>query len=139
MENPNLGDWWDPITRTIGRQGRPSRTPARIHLVWCLGDSAMSALVARRALSLVRALGAAGARAEHTAAATGSGALQEASFPTKDPIMLPFYEKIAGMQMHPAAGPHESSPSETAVRPCHRLLLPVSAFACCAPGILGCP
>ncbi|KAL4436072.1 hypothetical protein ABPG77_005520 [Micractinium sp. CCAP 211/92] len=74
----------------------------------------MSALVARRALSLVRALGAAGARAEHTAAATGSGALQEASIPTKDPIMLPFYEKIAGMQMHPAAGPHESSPSETA-------------------------
>ncbi|KAL4422473.1 hypothetical protein ABPG75_008670 [Micractinium tetrahymenae] len=71
----------------------------------------MSALVARRALGLVRALGAAGARAEHTAA---SGALQEVAFPTSDPILRPFYERISGMQMYPAAGPRESSPSETA-------------------------
>lgn len=75
--------------------------------------------MARRALSLVRALGATGARTEHTAAAAASGALQEAAFPTADPILRPFYEKIAGMQMYPAAGPRESSPSETAVRRRH--------------------
>lgn len=81
----------------------------------------MSAVAVRQALGRAAraALGAAGVRAEHTAAAAAaSSALADASLPTADPVMRPFYDSIARMEVVPASSPKQSSESETAVRHC---------------------
>jgi hypothetical protein len=76
----------------------------------------MSAIALRQAFG--RAARVLGSRAESTAAAALSST---GPVPSNDPIMRPYYEELARMEVAPAASAREQSPSERAVR---RLPLP---------------
>lgn len=85
------------------------------------------ALHSASAMALRRALGQAarmlGVRAESTIAAPAAAAaassklagLSEVSLPSSDPIMQPYYQQIAEMEVYSAASPREASESERAV------------------------
>jgi hypothetical protein len=86
----------------------------------------MSAIALRQAFG--RAARVLGSRAESTAAAALSST---GPVPSNDPIMRPYYEELARMEVAPAASAREQSPSERAVR-----RLPSTTAACaCAVGL----
>lgn len=76
----------------------------------------MSGIALRQALG--RAARALGTRAESTAARAGVATAKHSElsmFPSDDPIMRPYYERLAKLQVVPAASPKEASPSELQV------------------------
>ena len=70
----------------------------------------MSAIALRQAFG--RAARVLGSRAQSTAAAS----LTSAPVPSNDPIMRPYYEELAKVEVIPADSPRELSTSERAVR-----------------------
>lgn len=92
----------------------------------------MSAIALRQALGrATRAFGVFGIRAEHTAAATAveSGALKDVAFPSSDPVLRPYYEQLAQMEVVCSPSPKECSESERAVS-CLPPLPPAAAAGC---------
>ena len=85
---------------------------------------AMLGVVARRALTrAARALGPGAVRAESSVAAATSPSPEPAAldcFPSQDPVMKPYYQRLASLRVIPAASPKEASPSERQARYCCR-------------------
>ncbi|PRW60439.1 30S ribosomal S1 isoform A [Chlorella sorokiniana] len=98
----------------------------------------MSAIALRRALG--QAARMLGVRAESTIAAPAAAAaassklagLSEVSLPSSDPIMQPYYQQIAEMEVYSAASPRQASESERAselaMLRMHNMSLPRSVY-----------